>query len=113
MGRRAIEQKCARCGKRINGTATECIGCLRLFHSACLQRVKLKNKRPSYMLCEYCISQKPMQRVFVGPVSGEAEAEPVVASLRPQLVRAAPVIARDAPGRRTTGHRVARSRSTR
>lgn len=113
MGRRAIEQKCARCGKRINGTATECIGCLRLFHSACLQRVKLKNKRPSYMLCEYCISQKPMQRVFVGPIGGEAEAGAAVASLRPPLVRVAPAVARDAPSRRATGHRATRSRSTR
>ena len=67
MGRRSVEHKCAQCGKRINGTATECIGCLRLFHSSCLQRVKLKNKRPSYMLCPECIEEKPMQRVMVGP----------------------------------------------
>jgi len=75
MGRRSIEHKCALCGKRINGTATECIGCLKLFHSSCLQRVKLKNKRPSYMLCPDCIVDKPIQRVFIGPTKAEGEGE--------------------------------------
>jgi len=111
MGRRAIEQKCARCGKRINGTATECIGCLRLFHSACLRRVKLKNKRPSYMLCEYCISQKPMQRVFVGPVADPAEiVAPSPARLQPKPV---PAIAHDVARQRPAPHKPARSRSAR
>jgi hypothetical protein len=73
MGRRTVEHKCAKCGKRINGTATECMGCLRLFHSACLQRVKLKNKRPSYMMCEDCILDRPMKRVLVGPTRIDEE----------------------------------------
>ncbi|MBU7004277.1 MAG: hypothetical protein HXS50_01825 [Theionarchaea archaeon] len=37
--------------------------------------MKLKNKRPSYMLCPDCISEKPIQRVFVGPIKGEGEGE--------------------------------------
>jgi hypothetical protein len=35
--------------------------------------VKLKNKRPSYMLCPDCIEEKPIQRVMVGPIKGELE----------------------------------------
>ncbi len=93
MGRRAMEYRCARCGKRINGSATECIGCLRLFHSACLQRVKLKNKRPSYMLCDDCISDKPIQRVFVGPPK-EAEAVVPPAAPRPGI-GGSPLVMRD------------------
>ena len=85
MGRRNQEHICAYCGKRINGTATECVGCLRLFHSSCLQRVKLKNKRTSYMLCLDCIAKKPIERVFVGPPKHPDE----LARLKPREERAA------------------------
>jgi predicted amidophosphoribosyltransferase len=52
------EVKCPECGKMVSRSrTTECLSCLRRFHSACL--VKVKKGRISYRMCRRCVETKP------------------------------------------------------
>ena len=53
--RRRNYETCPACGHKITiGGGTMCAGCLRRFHSRCLIRVKIKNARKGYWLCQEC-----------------------------------------------------------
>jgi len=56
------------------GQAAECMNCFRLFHSGCLSRVRLTDRkagraryRTSYYMCDRCIRAKPLERAVMAP----------------------------------------------
>jgi len=75
MRHRRNAKRCPACGKPVS-TGTECLYCLQTFHNDCLNIVKLKQKRPSYAMCQKCLDKNPNpNREIVRPIKGvEVEA---------------------------------------